>query len=119
MRVAARSNPRSTRRVTIRSFHFPKRSRGGKSANPQFQKAAERLAAWLRSLGVDEENVALNHGWRHRFSSLARAVDMHVDVQSIIQGHAGGRTAASYGDAWIETAKREILKIPAYRLSTS
>ncbi|MEH2472955.1 hypothetical protein V1281_005855 [Nitrobacteraceae bacterium AZCC 2161] len=48
-------------------------------------------------MGVDDENVALNHGWRHRFSSLARAVDMHVDVQSIIQGHAGGRTAASYG----------------------
>jgi hypothetical protein len=68
-------------------------------------------------VGVNDENVALNHGWRHRFSSLARAVDMHVDVQSIIQGHAGGRTAASYGDAWIETVKREILKISAYRLS--
>jgi hypothetical protein len=61
--------------------------------------------------------VAPNHGWRHRFSSLARAVDMHIDVQNIIQGHVGRRTAASYGDAWVKAAKREISKLPKYQIS--
>jgi hypothetical protein len=28
--------------------------------------------------------VRPNHGWWHRFSSLARAVDMHVDIQNVI-----------------------------------
>jgi integrase len=98
-------------------FYDPGRSRGGKDSNPHYQKVAERLAEWVRALGVDDKDVAPNHGWRHRFSSLARAVDMHIDVQNIIQGHVGRRTAASYGDAWIETAKREISKIPAYRIS--
>jgi len=99
-------------------FYEPDRSRGGKSAGGHFRKAGERLAEWIRSdaVGVKDENVAPNHGWRHRFSSLARHVDMHVDVQNIIQGHAGDKVASDYGDAWIETAYREIMKIPEYVL---
>jgi integrase len=99
-------------------FYEPDRSRGGKSVGGHFRKAGERLAEWIRSdaVGVTDENVAPNHGWRHRFSSLARHVDMHVDVQNIIQGHAGDKVASDYGDAWIETACREIMKIPKYVL---
>ncbi|MGZ6371206.1 MAG: DUF6538 domain-containing protein [Bdellovibrionota bacterium] len=101
-------------------FYEPDRSRGGKSAGGHFRKAGERLAEWIRSdvVGVKDENVAPNHGWRHRFSSLARHVDMHVDVQNIIQGHAGDKVASDYGDAWIETAYREIMKIPKYVLDS-
>ncbi|MDB5564200.1 MAG: hypothetical protein JWP84_766 [Tardiphaga sp.] len=33
---------------------------------------------------------------------------MHVDAQSIIQGHAGGRTAASYGDGSKPQKERNI-----------
>src|SRR5882724_4977989 len=97
-------------------FYEPDRSRGGKSVGGHFRKAGERLAEWIRSdaVGVKDENVAPNHGWRHRFSSLARHVDMHVDVQNIVQGHAGDKVASDYGDAWIETAYREIMKIPRY-----
>jgi hypothetical protein len=73
----------------------------------------DEARAFLEKRDTDE-NVAPNHGWRHRFSSLARHVDMHVDVQNIIQGHVGDRTAADYGDAWAATAHREISKIPRY-----
>jgi integrase len=99
-------------------FYEPDRSRGGKSVGGHFRKVGERLAEWIRSdaVGVTDENVSPNHGWRHRFSSLARHVDMHVDVQNIIQGHAGDKVASDYGDAWIETAYREIMKIPKYVL---
>jgi integrase len=99
-------------------FYDPERSRGGRDGGKHFRKAGERLAKWIRSekVGVTDRKVAPNHGWRHRFSSLARHVDMHVDVQNIIQGHVGERTASDYGDAWIETAYREIMKIPRYVL---
>jgi hypothetical protein len=67
-----------------------------RARNPDkhFRKTGERLAEWIRSdeVGVTDDNVAPNHGWRHRFSSLAPHVDMHVDVQNIIQGHVGERT---------------------------
>jgi len=94
-------------------FYDPKRSRGGDGLH--FRKVGERLAEWVRNrVGVVDKEVQPNHGWRHRFSSLARAVDMHVDVQNIIQGHVGERTASDYGDAWVSTAHREISKLPRY-----
>jgi len=37
-------------------------------------------------------------------------------MSNIIQGHVGRNTSGGYGDAWIEDAKREISKIPAYRI---
>jgi integrase len=100
-------------------FYNPERSRGGKESGRHFRKTGERLAEWIRSeeVGVTDEEVAPNHGWRHRFSSLARHVGMHVDVQNIVQGHAGDKVASDYGDAWIETAYREIMKIPRYRIA--
>jgi hypothetical protein len=42
---------------------------------------------------------------------------MHIDIQNIIQGHVGRRTVASFGDAWVKAAKREISKLPRYRIS--
>lgn len=96
-------------------FYDPKRSRGGSDSNPHYQKVGERLAEWVRkTIKIKDKNVAPNHGWRHRFSSLARHVDMHIDVQNIIQGHVGDKTASDYGDAWVKTAHREIMKIPRY-----
>lgn len=102
-------------------FYEPSRMRGGRDAGAHFRKAGERLAEWIRSdaVGIKDENVAPNHGWRHRFSSLARHVDMHIDVQNIVQGHAGDKVASDYGDAWVKTAYREIMKIPRYDIDTT
>jgi len=95
-------------------FYDPRRSRGGKDSNPHFKKVGERLAEWVRSLGIDER-VAPNHGWRHRFSTVARFVAMPEDVRNIIQGHAGAKVADRYGETWPLVALREIEKLPRYR----
>ena len=63
------------------------------------EKVGERLAEWVRSLGIDDR-VAPNHGWRHRFSSIARVVAMPEDVRNIVQGHAGTKIADRYGETW-------------------
>lgn len=93
-------------------FYDPDRSRGGKDSNPHHKKVAERLAEWIRSLGI--EGVAPNHGWRHRFSTVGRLVGMPEDVRNIIQGHAGSKVADDYGDTWPLVALREIEKLPRY-----
>ncbi|UPK40812.1 tyrosine-type recombinase/integrase (plasmid) [Bradyrhizobium sp. 186] len=93
-------------------FYDPGRSRGGKDSNPHHKKVAERIAEWVRALGI--EGVAPNHGWRHRFSSIARFVGMPEDVRNIIQGHAGGKVADDYGETWPLVALREIEKLPRY-----
>jgi integrase len=83
------------RRKGMPLFYDPSRSRGGKSGNPQFKKVAERVAKWVRGLGV--ENVAPNHGWRHRFKSVARHVHMDREVEGFITGHRpkGGASPAT------------------------
>jgi integrase len=94
-------------------FYDPRRSRGGQDSNPHHKKVAERLAEWVRSLGI-EEGVAPNHGWRHRFSSVARFIGMPEDVRNIIQGHAGSKITDDYGETWPLVALREIEKLPRY-----
>jgi integrase len=100
-------------------FYDPARSRGGSDGNPHYKKVGERMAEWVGTIVPDVKagKVQSNHGWRHRFSSLAREVGMHVDVQNIIQGHVGERTAESYGDAWLTTAYREIMNFPDTKYS--
>jgi integrase len=93
-------------------FYDPARSRGGKDSNPHHKKVAERLAEWIRALGI--EGVAPNHGWRHRFSTVSRFVGMPEDVRNIIQGHASGKVADDYGETWPLVALREIEKLPRY-----
>jgi len=60
------------RRIGLPLFYNPARARGGKNANPQWQKVAERLGDWVRD-SLHVVGVAPNHGWRHLFKAVARA----------------------------------------------
>lgn len=53
-------------------FYNPDKGRKGSEGNPQHKKVGERLAAWVREIGVDDPAVQPNHGWRHRFKTVAR-----------------------------------------------
>lgn len=97
-------------------FYDPARGRGGKTSNPHFKKVGERLASWVRGLGIDAR-VAPNHGWRHRFTSVARFIGMPEDVRHVIQGHASTKVADKYGDTWPQVFQREIEKHPKYLLN--
>jgi hypothetical protein len=107
--AAALRQSRGTRPL----FYDPARCRGGKPSNPHFKKVGERLASWVRGLEIDPR-VAPNHGWRHRFTSVARFVAMPEDVRHAIQGHASSKVADKYGDTWPQVLQREIEKLPRY-----
>lgn len=51
-------------------FYDPKRARAGKADKPQANTVGHKLAEWVREIGVDDPQVAPNHGWRHRFIVL-------------------------------------------------
>jgi integrase len=103
------------RRKCLPLFYDPARSRGGQNANPHFQKVAERIAEWVRGLGV--LGVAPNHGWRHRFKSVSRDVFMHPEVANFITGHGGGSVSERYGSRWIRTAAKTIAMYPRYQIA--
>lgn len=111
------------RKAGLPLFYDPKRARGGENANPQWQKIAQRLGEWVvESLHIT--GVTPNHGWRHRFKSVARHVHMHPEVEKFITGHGGSddpgevaKVSMKYGDPWVTTLKNTIEMYPRYDLA--
>jgi integrase len=103
------------RKAGLPLFYDPARSRGGKDAHPHWQKVGQRIAEWVGKLSVNKE-VAPNHGWRHRWKSISRDVDMHPEVANFLFGHGSGKVSEKYGPRWVKTARKAIELIPRYDL---
>lgn len=96
-------------------FYDQSRSRGGKAGNPQYKKVGERLAEWVRELGVDDPNLQPNHAWRHRFKTISRRCNIHQDTANAIQGHAPTTDSQDYGQYGdLEAMAEAIKKVPRY-----
>lgn len=75
-----------------------------------------RLADWLKSLDLIPSGVSPNHGWRHRFKTLALDANLNLRIVDAIQGH-GGRTASDgYGDVTLKAKKGVIDQLPNYSI---
>lgn len=97
-------------------FYDPSKHRGGSEGNPQSKKVSERLAQWVRSLGVDDPHVAPNHGWRHRFKTEARSARMDPEAREVIPGHAPASEGQAYGSWTVRDLAMEIEKFPRIEL---
>ena len=97
-------------------FYNPARHRGGRDGNPQYKKVGERLAKWVRMLGVDDSNVQPNHAWRHRFKTVSRQVGMDPEARAVIPGHAPASEGESYGGWPVAALLAEIEKLPRYEV---
>jgi integrase len=95
-------------------FFDPMKHRGGGNGNPQSKKVAERLAKWVRELGVDDPEVQPNHGWRHRFKTQARAAKIEYELREHLQGHAVRTDGADYGDQPMAIKFDAIASMPRY-----
>jgi integrase len=95
-------------------FYDPKRGRGGSAANAHHKKVGERLAGWVRGLGVDDPHVQPNHAWRHLFKTLARRAAMEPEVRDAIQGHAPRNVSETYGEWPVDVLASAITRIPRF-----
>jgi len=89
---------------------FLKPSADGDVLGP-FQGLKNRLAEFGRSI-VPDQNVAPNHGWRHRFKTIGREAGIDSRILDAIQGHAGRSIADSYGEVTVKTMRLAIGKLP-------
>jgi len=96
-------------------FYSVERQRGASAGNPSDVKAGGKLAEWVRAVGVDDENVQPNHGWRRRFKTIGRAVGMDSAKLDAIQDHAPATEGDKYGGFLSNALKPEIDKIPRYK----
>lgn len=97
-------------------FFDPTKRRSDNAINRQANRLGTKLAAWVRTLGV--EGVMPNHAWRHLFVSLAPRYHLHPQVTRAITGHASGDVHDDYATPYVDVMARELEKFPRF-LETS
>ncbi len=87
---------------------FSEKDQKGRGAQSQ----SEKLAKWVRAIGITDERVQPNHGWRHRFTTKARAVGMDHEKREYILGRTLPGLGSVYGN--MAGLHHEVLKLPRY-----
>ena len=88
----------------------------GNAINPASKIRAADLAKWVRSLGITAPQP--NHGWRHRFKTIARSAGIPEYLAERIQGHAPSNAAGKYGFIPLAMLYDAVASIPYYALET-
>ena len=76
------------------------------------QSIGKVIGKWIfGTVGIGSE-VQPNHGWSHRFKTLARDVGIPLEYVDAIQRHEDGRASSGYGETTMVALKREIEGFP-------
>lgn len=77
-------------------------------------KTREHLAAWVRSLGINDPEVRPNHAWRHTFKQVAARNGIPDGMSDYLTGHAPASVARGYGAPTIRDMAEALKKFPRY-----
>jgi integrase len=91
-----------------------KREDNGKQKKPPYAQVRQRLADWVRSVGVDDRHVQPNHAWRHTFKQIADRAGITERTSDHITGHAHKSVGATYGAPTLEDMAQALKKFPRY-----
>jgi integrase len=96
--------------------------RAGDPTNPRRPRAVktrERLALWIRNVGIKDAEVRPNHAWRHTFKQLARRHGIADAVSDEITGHAPLTVGRGYGRPTLLDMAAALKKFPRYLVERS
>jgi len=104
------------RRIGKPLFYDPVRARGGKGANPQWHKVAERLGEWVH-VSLKVVDVQPNHGWRHLWRELVRGTKMKPELCDYMCGHEGkSGTSSRYGKRQVPDLAKQMAMFPKFKV---
>jgi integrase len=83
---------------------------------PRYARARERLAVWIRDLGVSDQEVRPNHAWRHSFKQIAARNGISDGMSDYITGHAPATVARGYGAPTVSDMAEALKKFPRYEV---
>ena len=83
---------------------------------PRFAQSRQRLASWVRSLGITDNELQPNHAWRHTFKQIADHAGISERMSNYITGHAQKNEGAKYGAPTLEQMAKAMEKFPRYVL---
>jgi integrase len=90
-----------------------------KQKKPRYAQARQRLADWVRGLGVSDPNISPLHAWRHTFIRMGRRAGINNAVLNTICGHAPASVGDEYGEASLEDMAEALRRFPRYKLKGS
>jgi integrase len=90
-----------------------------KQKKPRAAQARQRLATWVRELGVTDPDVSPNHAWRHTFKQIADRAGITERTSDYITGHAHRSVGAVYGAPTLDDMATALKKFPRYKLKGS
>jgi integrase len=93
-----------------------KRQDSVKQKKPPYAQVRQRLADWVRKLGVKDPHVQPNHAWRHTFKQIADRSGISERMSDYITGHAHRSVGAAYGAPTLEDMAEAMKKFPQYKL---
>jgi integrase len=92
-------------------FYNPRESK-----KAPYAQTRQRLADWVRSIGISDEELQPNHAWRHTFKQRADRAGISERTSDTITGHAHKSVGAKYGTATLEDMAEAMKKFPRYTL---
>ena len=98
-------------------FYRPRKQRPESEAEQRKSPAAQarqRLAAWVRSIGVADKGLSPNHAWRHTFKQIGRRITKDDTLLDYICGHAPATEGRAYGEPTLQDMARVIEQFPQY-----
>ena len=87
-----------------------------KPKKPRYQQVRQRIAAWVRGLGVTDPTLQPNHAWRHTFKQIADHAGITERMSNYITGHAHRDTGSTYGVPTLPQMADAMKKFPRYVL---
>jgi integrase len=89
------------------------------SDGPLFPAGAyKRVVTFIRQV-VPDPRVQPNHGWRHRYKSVARDLSLDPRVIDAIQGHQPRSASDGYGDVSVRAMAQAIRRMPIVEVQSS
>jgi integrase len=93
-----------------------RRAKRSGRVKPPSSQARQRLAAWVRSLGVSDKELSPVHAWRHTFRQIADRAGISERMSNYITGHAHKNIGAAYGAPTLEDMAEALKKFPRYEI---
>jgi integrase len=87
-----------------------------KAKKTRYEQARQRLAAWVRSVGVSDPELLPNHAWRHTFKQIADRAGISERMSDYITGHAHKNVGATYGAPTLADMAEALKKFPRYSI---
>jgi integrase len=86
-----------------------------KPRRPRAVMIRNKLAEWVRGLGIADTEIRPNHGWRHTFKTRATRARIDARIRDAICGHAPRTVGDQYITPTVEDMANALKGFPRYK----